>query len=328
MEDGSNPWTWLIFFYVNHIYVFLDSQKNTIVLRYYLYLMDFLQEKMQHSKKRNIYIQKDFQVQISKIWRVARKSNPPIFLHVGFFEAPSFFVLVYHHPKGKAPIVFYMFFSISMGVSIYIYILYMFTHLPPWKPFTNLPHQPFTNPINPSIPELPDLQGHPHDNTRRAWLQGLDWSCPGEQPIQNGKLKICRPCCCFVVCPKKRLTFCWKPGNNPHQKKKRESGHSWEKPLKIIECSILCSVGNCPGYKQTCEAQHKLLTLIPSPVVRLESGCWLTHQRSMVDKAIPARRPKIRVHQPERDSKCVKMNLFLNTKDSGSCFKTNAGHMV
>lgn len=129
MEDGSNPWTWLIFFYVNHIYVFLDSQKNTIVLRYYLYLMDFLQEKMQHSKKRNIYIQKDFQVQISKIWRVARKSNPPIFLHVGFFEAPSFFVLVYHHPKGKAPIVFYMFFSISMGVSIYIYIYCICLHI-------------------------------------------------------------------------------------------------------------------------------------------------------------------------------------------------------
>lgn len=264
------------------------------------------------------------------------KSSPEVqpthFFTCRFFWSTIFFRTGLSSSKREGTHCFlHVFFHFHGSIYIYIYILYMFTHLPPWKPFTNLPHQPFTNrinPINPSIPELPDLQGHPHDNTRRAWLQGLDWSCPGEQPIQNGKLKICRPCCCFVVCPKKRLTFCWKPGNNPHQKKKRESGHSWEKPLKIIECSILCSVGNCPGYKQTCEAQHKLLTLIPSPVVRLESGCWLTHQRSMVDKAIPARRPKIRVHQPERDSKCVKMNLFLNTKDSGSCFKTNAGHMV
>lgn len=104
-----------------------------------------------------------------------------------------------------------------------IYI-YMFTNLPPWKPFTkpftptlHKPHQP----INPG--ELPDLQGHPHDNTRRAWLQGLDWSCPGKTH-------------------QKRLTFFWKPGN-PHTKKEKNVGKKqWdihgEKTLKIIECSM------------------------------------------------------------------------------------------
>ena len=287
------------FFYVNNIYVFRFSKKydSTTVLRLSYGFS---------SKKCNIYIQKDFQTWSLKDLKSSPEVQPTHFLHVGFFEAPSFFVLVYHHPKGKAPIVFYMFFFPFPWEYLYICIyIYMFRNLPPWKPFTNLITNPSPTPSIPIHPgELPDLQAHPHDNTRRAWLQGLDWSCPGE-PIRGGDPGVCGPCCCFLFAPQKKgWRFCWKPGN-PHQKKEKKVGTFMEENPENNWMFHSCYVGNGPGYKHVKPAQASYTNSIPRS--RLESGCWLTHQRSMVDKAIPARRPKIRVHQPERDWKCVKM---------------------
>ena len=286
------------FFSMSTISTFLDSQKNTTVLRYYVYLMDFLQKNATSTYK------KTSKLEVSKIWRVARKSNPPIFYMSVFLKHHLFsywFIII---QKGRHPLFFTCFFFPFPWEYLYIYI-YMFRNLPPWKPFTNLitnPSPTASIPIHPG--ELPDLQAHPHDNTRRAWLQGLDWSCPGE-PIRGGDPGVCGPCCCFLFAPQKKgWRFCWKPGN-PHQKKEKKVGTFMEENPENNWMFHSCYVGNGPGYKHVKPAQASYTNSIPRS--RLESGCWLTHQRSMVDKAIPARRPKIRVHQPERDWKCVKM---------------------